>query len=346
MAPEILSGTFGSTPTIYCDVYSFGLLVNELLDERIPYHERKDLTLKGLTEIVTKGEAQGVNRPILVSNKVAPTSFRDFIQKCWASKPLDRPTFEKMCDAKPQPWEEASTSHGAGGMSVNKELIDVFKDKNTLSLVEFGKKMVKILKLEGQLSMEDVGHVNTRALQAVFNCPNVQLNPIKREDVERFCSWIGGEKQILHYIYTLCCKPWFFGILEPKDVKEVLEREGNNASKTYLVHWDNNEHMWCLKYIEAGKIVPYNIQDSNNPQNKQISFLIAEVEKLVKEKGLKNPAKGRINLLSGVEMKEKFITGGSGGAYVMSNTGSQKEEKKEAESADLKTYSKHYTFVL
>jgi len=140
MAPEILAGTFGSTPTIHCDVYSFGLLVNELLDERIPYHERKDLTLKGLTEIVTKGEAQGVNRPILVSNKVAPTSFRDFIQKCWASKPLDRPTFEKMCDAKPQPWEEASTSHGAGGMSVNKELIDVFKDKNTLSLVEFGKK--------------------------------------------------------------------------------------------------------------------------------------------------------------------------------------------------------------
>jgi len=207
--------------------------------------------------------------------------------------------------------------------------------------------MVKILKLEGQLSMDDTGHFNTRALQAIFNCPNIGQTPIKREDVERFCSWIGGEKQILHYMYTLCCKPWYFGILEPKDVKEVLERDGNNTSKTYLVHWDDVEHIWCLKYIEGGKIVPYNIEDSNNPSNKQISFLIPEVDKLVKEKGLKNPAKGRIPLLSGVEMKEKFITGGSGGAYVMSNTGSQaKEEKKEAESADLKTYSKHYTFVL
>jgi len=288
-----------------------------------------------------------VNRPILVSAKVAPVSFREFIQTCWASKPTDRPTFEKMSDAKQPPWDAASTSHGAGGMSVNKELIDVFKDKSTLTLYDFGKKMVKILKLEGQLSMDDTGHFNTRALQAIFNCPNIGQTPIKREDVERFCSWIGGEKQILHYLYTLCCKPWYFGILEPKDVKEVLERDGNNTSKTYLVHWDDVEHIWCLKYIEGGKIVPYNIEDSNNPSNKQISFLIPEVDKLVKEKGLKNPAKGRIPLLSGVEMKEKFITGGSGGAYVMSNTGSQaKEEKKEAESADLKTYSKHYTFVL
>ncbi|KAG3111901.1 hypothetical protein PI125_g8706 [Phytophthora idaei] len=92
MAPELLSSTVIANEKT--DVYSFGVLMNEVLHEEEPYQQN-------LRQFVGKGPFAAVlfakegNRPQIRDKKVTP-ELKWIIERCWSQNPRDRPTFDKI----------------------------------------------------------------------------------------------------------------------------------------------------------------------------------------------------------------------------------------------------------
>src|ERR1043165_6355835 len=80
MAPEILQG---KQYTVNSDVYSFSMIMWELMTGRKPFWDRRDDT-----ELIIK--IRDGLRPQIVTN--APKDYVILMQKCWSTDPEIRPT--------------------------------------------------------------------------------------------------------------------------------------------------------------------------------------------------------------------------------------------------------------
>jgi len=342
MAPEIMLAELTVKPTTKSDVYSFGIMINEILDERVPYTGvLKEATLSSLQEAVKGGEEPGKNRPRLPNpNAQVPQLFLTFITECWASDPEKRPAFEKMFPECP--WDKAAEKRSANSEAKYKKLFELFKDdKKEVSFKAFTKALATALDLEGQIVANNANHYHTRGLQAMMGVENIGQGTVTRESVERFIQWFGGEQQVLPYIYSICCKKWFFGVVDLDRAKEVLSRSANSEPGTFLVRW---EHAWRISWVDKkdkAMVADELVSPALSLDKQQVSKLITAVENFIKEKKLKNPATGRALLISGVEIKENFVTGGSGGCYLTEASSSD-----TTSSSDAPSNSKHYNFIL
>ncbi len=86
MAPEILRGKEYTTAS---DIYSFGMIMWELMTGRMPFWDQKndvEFTIK-----ICKGF-----RPPIVTN--APKGYIELMQECWNSDPNKRPTANYISD--------------------------------------------------------------------------------------------------------------------------------------------------------------------------------------------------------------------------------------------------------
>lgn len=84
MAPETLKGNTNYGPEV--DVYSFGMLLYELLTNSIPWEGKDPLSVANA--VVHKV------RPELPDD--APEALHDLIERCWSQKPSERPTFTEI----------------------------------------------------------------------------------------------------------------------------------------------------------------------------------------------------------------------------------------------------------
>jgi len=317
-------------------------MINEILDERTPYTGvLKEPTFNSLKEAVGGGEEPGKNRPRLPNaNALVPQLFTTYICECWALDPEKRPTFSKMCSGE-TPWDKAAEKRSASSEAKYKKLFELFKDdKKEATFKQFAKALANALDLEGQININNANHYHTRGLQAMMGVENIGQGMVTRETVERFIQWFGGEQQVLPYIYSICCKKWFFGGIDQEKAKEILSRPINNDPGTFLVRW---EHAWRISWIDKkdkAVVADELVSPALTLDKQQVSKLIPAVENFIKERKLKNPATGRALLISGVEIKENFITGGSGGCYAT-------EATPDAGNSDTASQSsKHYNFLL
>ena len=90
MAPEIISGNRYSGKA---DVYSFGILMYEVITELVPYplfQEKGKLTIYQFNEKVIKENY----RPQFTFS-IKP-SLKNLVERCWSKDPNERPTFEEI----------------------------------------------------------------------------------------------------------------------------------------------------------------------------------------------------------------------------------------------------------
>eukprot|EP01087_Luapelamoeba_hula_P022681 TRINITY_DN8193_c0_g1_i2.p1 TRINITY_DN8193_c0_g1~~TRINITY_DN8193_c0_g1_i2.p1 ORF type:complete len:180 (-),score=31.16 TRINITY_DN8193_c0_g1_i2:61-600(-) len=90
IAPEVITG---QKYTEKADVYSFGIILWEILTRQQPY--------KGMNYMNVSLEVVRGTRPKMPSN--APKRFAKLITRCWRGEPDKRPSMEKVvqfCDSK------------------------------------------------------------------------------------------------------------------------------------------------------------------------------------------------------------------------------------------------------
>lgn len=84
MAPEVMTDT---KYDIKADVYSFGILMYEIITDSIPYQNEKPFTL------MNKIKYENLRPQFNVQLK---ESLQLLIEQCWSSDPKDRPTFDEI----------------------------------------------------------------------------------------------------------------------------------------------------------------------------------------------------------------------------------------------------------
>ena len=84
MAPEVLNPGVGTTSS---DIWSFGMVMYEVLTRKDPYHEYSMFT------VITKVASGGIpNRPETIGNDKIWNLMKD----CWMLKPTERPTIQDV----------------------------------------------------------------------------------------------------------------------------------------------------------------------------------------------------------------------------------------------------------
>jgi len=85
-APEVQSGQYDEK----VDVYSFAMIMFELLSYQVPYSDIQDEPIRRLS-------SQGIRPDLREVDPDAPPSLIELMVSCWANDPTDRPDFKSIC---------------------------------------------------------------------------------------------------------------------------------------------------------------------------------------------------------------------------------------------------------
>ncbi|CAF0926831.1 unnamed protein product [Rotaria sp. Silwood1] len=97
MAPELLNSS--KSPEYSSDIYSFGVMFNEVIQEEEPYTDQF-LNFLGRGPFAAANYTRLGNRPRI--NSKTPNFLKSLIERCWHAEPQRRPSFEQIFkDLKP-----------------------------------------------------------------------------------------------------------------------------------------------------------------------------------------------------------------------------------------------------
>ena len=91
MAPELLDST--SPPDYSIDIFSFGVILNEVIGEEEPYSDQY-ANFAGRGPFGAANYAKQGKRPTISYN--TPPAVKSLIERCWAANPSARPAFKEL----------------------------------------------------------------------------------------------------------------------------------------------------------------------------------------------------------------------------------------------------------
>ena len=90
MAPEVITQNYG----FKADVYSFGMVMYELLTCKIPWDgDQRTRWINQLMRIIRQGERPVIDDACLIH---APEGFVELMKQCWRTNPKERPRFDEV----------------------------------------------------------------------------------------------------------------------------------------------------------------------------------------------------------------------------------------------------------
>jgi len=133
MAPEVIQ-QLPITPA--CDVFSYSVVLWELLTHEVPFRGLESLQVAWL--VVAKGER-------LTIPSSCPPPFANLMRKCWAAEPKDRPTFKQILDSLEIMLNDDTL----------REETDSFLKRKDEWIVEIEKKLEKLKTVERELTNKE-----------------------------------------------------------------------------------------------------------------------------------------------------------------------------------------------
>jgi len=300
------------------------------------------------------GTYEPKSRPTFSPKNPPPNAIKDYIVQCWQPDPSKRPDFADILKQEHDkyPWEAAALSVSANRNTKGKEILEPFTEgKKDIKFKALLKQIAKALQLEGTIDPEQVHDPNVRAIAALLGVENVGKHTVPLSVVERFIKWLGGDKQILSIVYSVCCEPWFWGAYSLDNARVALSKSPSVG--TFLVRWDDPGANWFITYVgqdpSAEKkgvsiVLDEQLELTTGGGDHSVSQLMTHVRALVKNsKKFKTPAPDRPIQYTSIEIKAQWLTGGHAGLYAQETT---KKKSDDAEFATHDTVAGHYNFVL
>ena len=224
MAPEVMMG-YELTNSV--DVYSFGIILYELMTGKLPFEAHNDRDI--FIDAVLSGE-----RPVVVQEDRVPPPVVELMTACWAAKPAARPSFDVICDRLREilhmamiPEEEPRSFWDAN-----------FKEETEISFGEL-------------CEIAEESFVNIEPLKEII-CQ--EGNKITMAHFSRLYKWFGPwfkfdeSRDIIQKIIELTRKDWFHGFIS-KDT--AMCRLNNRSLGTFLIRLSdtNPEYPFTITYI-------------------------------------------------------------------------------------------------
>lgn len=145
MAPELYNDETILTSAI--DVYAFGILANEIMSGKSPYHKKNYKNPFNIRKDVLKG-----CRPEFEGTSITP-SMKELIEKCWDFDPKKRPTFNEIFHLLANDY---SNDYVNGDIDTNAviDYINKLKNDQLADLTQINNNKIEILEKSNECYLE------------------------------------------------------------------------------------------------------------------------------------------------------------------------------------------------
>eukprot|EP01087_Luapelamoeba_hula_P010598 TRINITY_DN2811_c0_g1_i2.p1 TRINITY_DN2811_c0_g1~~TRINITY_DN2811_c0_g1_i2.p1 ORF type:complete len:711 (-),score=170.90 TRINITY_DN2811_c0_g1_i2:53-2185(-) len=234
MAPEVLSDKPYDEKA---DVYSFGILLWELLTGGIPYQEEG---FKNLDQIFAHVVMEG-KRPTLPPP--TPPALADLIKKCWSADPSSRPSFAEVLnshvlddviiEAIISPPNSAARAFWKENFTTPEEIFEV------VSWKKFINAMVRWCQIEFSTPSPVDDQLEVKLFKAVLIDNKEEVVTIER--FSKILEWLGPfttDRKFLDCMSEIIRIPGFFGDITTKDAETTMagKKPGN-----YIIRFSSQQ---------------------------------------------------------------------------------------------------------
>jgi len=246
MAPEILQ----SKPyDLSADVYSFGIVLNELVTQEKPYiNATFGKGIPGLLKLVTYVTEGG--RPPLPA-RIHP-QLKQMIEKCWSSNPRGRPTFNQIISS-----------------DLDKIIIDdiITNPKNKLAVQFWSSRFSKDGGFTGEVEFEEFfdqlrifcgwpsnpDYAHSLSYNALARFLMSKKKTVKIEKFNDMLEWFGPfgrNSEFVEQLVDTLSLPGFCGKLENHVIYNYLSEE---SPGTYLIRFSSEKGYYAITVIQKDK---------------------------------------------------------------------------------------------
>eukprot|EP01117_Protostelium_nocturnum_P010324 TRINITY_DN3709_c0_g1_i3.p1 TRINITY_DN3709_c0_g1~~TRINITY_DN3709_c0_g1_i3.p1 ORF type:complete len:1210 (-),score=379.32 TRINITY_DN3709_c0_g1_i3:13-3642(-) len=278
MAPEILENEAYDGQI---DVYSFGMLLLEMLNEEVPFHE-----LKSMEDLRTQVCLLGKMPKVKQQKPRIPLSIESLIEQCLKKNPRERPDFDAIDAIFESLIIEAALEDEVGADF----WAHTVKTQYSMQWKEFSQHLYRYFRVS-------TNYVNMKSFEEAMKSILVDSDDmVNMENFIKLTQFYGPLKQnqdSLLSVYNLHQEPWFIGELSVIQTNDLMAEKGIGA---YLVRYSSSEpgnYVLSVKDND-GSVKQYKIRHSpgsgytvGETEYPDLPSLIAEKKMLY---GLRAPA--------------------------------------------------------
>jgi len=254
MSPEVLEG---KKLTEKIDVYSFGLILWEIITRTQPYSEYE--TVSELRKAVCR---DGIRPPL--SRKSIPQCLCHIMSECWQQDPSKRPSFVKVLDLLKDAMVDIFLTPVCPDMAKLWKLEKRWRGKEQVKYESFVRTVCKYLRIKYQEKV--LAFKCLKALVAVEKKKGADVTPMVSIDrLGLVMAWFGPMTALswekpkvtfLDRMLSVLKHGWFFGDIE-REESEALLRDFKKKPGTFLVRVN-------LGGTTEPEVTPFTISKVNN----------------------------------------------------------------------------------
>eukprot|EP01119_Soliformovum_irregulare_P011226 TRINITY_DN2796_c0_g1_i1.p1 TRINITY_DN2796_c0_g1~~TRINITY_DN2796_c0_g1_i1.p1 ORF type:complete len:382 (-),score=124.12 TRINITY_DN2796_c0_g1_i1:38-1183(-) len=235
MSPEAL---LGKDLTPGSDVYSFGMILWELITGNSPY---EDLEIESFEQLIQEICTKGTREKIPENT---PNSLKALIEACWQHSPASRPNFLQIVNQLDVCMLETSIADKDG----RKIWKQHFSTNNVLRTEISWKEFISVLQQHTKLS-----DLNQRQMESFKNIL-AKGDTVTIEGFGQFLQWFGtiqrGDQFFLTNMLNLFEKKWFHGDIS---LSEAETRLASQNDGTFLIRFSSNAGSYALSRISESE---------------------------------------------------------------------------------------------